>query len=50
MAEVDLMVEENIKDKTVALHLTTGMIEMVGEEVFPLWVSPIQGETMKLKQ
>ena len=24
------------------------VIEMVGEEPFPPWVSPLQGETMKL--
>ena len=50
MAEVDLMVEEQVEDKMTALDLAVEIIviEMVGRKLFPLQVSPLQGGRMKL--
>ena len=43
------MVEEWVKEKTIALRLETEITitEIVREGAFPLWVSSIQRETVK---
>ena len=49
MAEVNLILKEQVKDKTIALNLAIEIIAIgkVGEEAFLLWVSLLQGEKIK---